>query len=199
MTAADRVVLVGCGILRREVLSLVEQNDWPVDTCFLDSALHCELDKLSAALERALRKYDGREIIVFYGCCHPLMDRMIAPASALRTEGQNCVDMLLGNERFSRELADGAFFLLQDWASRWEHIVTKSFGTRDAGIIRQIFSVDRTYMLGVRTPCSDDFTADAERAAALAGLPLRWTDVTLEHLEAVLRQAIVLQRGEGDA
>jgi len=190
MTNEGRMLLLGCGVLQTEIRFLIEKNAWPLDTYFLDSALHCEFDRLSASLTAALDEHRGRKIIVFYGCCHPLMDQMLAQAGAIRTEGQNCIDMLLGNARFSQELENGAFFLLEEWARRWEYIVTKTFGTTNVEIIREIFGEDRKYLLGVRTPCSGDFTAVAEKAGEFVDLPLRWTDVTLDNLEAVLQQAM---------
>jgi len=189
------MLLLGCGVLRREIRFLIEKNAWPLDTYFLDSALHCELDKLSASLTAALERHRGRDIIVFYGCCHPLMEQMLALAGASRTEGQNCADMLLGNARFSEELANGAFFLLEEWARRWRYIVTRSFGTANIEIVREIFQGDRKYLLCVRTPCSGDFAAEAERAGELVGLPIRWADTTLDNLEAVLQQAILQRAG----
>jgi hypothetical protein len=36
---------------------------------------------------------------------------------------------------------------------------------------------------------------EAERAGELVGLPIRWTDATLDNLEAVLQQAIFQRAG----
>jgi len=185
-----RLLLMGCGILRQEVRFLIEKNNWPVDTQFFDSALHCEFDKLAACLTTGLTKQTGREVVIFYGTCHPLMDRMLDEARTFRTEGQNCVDMLLGNELFTQELLAGAFFLMEEWAKRWERILTKTFGTNNWDLIREIFGGDRKYLLCLRTPCSGDFSREAEEAGRLVGLPLRWLDVGLDHLEAVLKAAI---------
>lgn len=195
MTPEGRILLIGCGVLRREIRWLIDQRAWPVDTHFLDSALHCELGRLSASLTSALRDHAGRSIIVFYGCCHPLMDEMVAEAGAIRTEGQNCVEMLLGHERFFDELSSGAFFLLEEWAGGWEDIITKTFGTTRLEIVREIFRDDRTYLLCVRTPCSGDFASDAEKAGELVDLPIRWIDVTLDNLEKVLQRALVQRAG----
>ena len=186
----DRILLMGCGILRQEVRYLITKNNWPVDTTFFDSALHCEFDKLSHCLTTGISKHAEREVVVFYGACHPLMERILDEAHTFRIEGQNCVDMLLGNEVFTRELLGGAFFLLEEWSHRWEYIVTKSFGTRNWEVIREMFGGDRKYLLCLRTPCSADFSKDAEEAGRLVGLPLRWMDVDLDHLEAVLTEAI---------
>ena len=187
------LLILGCGIFTKEIKALIEKNHWAVETAFLDSALHNYLDKLAKGLAGSLAKRQDRDVVVFYGCCHPLIDRMVAAAGCVRVAGQNCVEMLLGRERFDAELEEGAFFLLEEWALRWPVITRELYG-KDPAILREIFGGDRKYMLAVRTPCSDDFTAAAEEAAETVGLPLRWTDSGLEHLEAVLAEAIRLKR-----
>jgi hypothetical protein len=186
----EALLMLGCGILKREVQFLIEKNHWPLETSLMASALHCELDKLERGLRGSLHKHEDRRTLVFYGCCHPRMDDILAQAHSLRTEGQNCVEMVLGHERFEQELLAGAFFLFEEWARKWQRITHLTFGTDRQSVIREIFQGDRSYMLGLRTPCSGDFQAEAEAAAAFVGLPLRWLDVGLEHLEGVLREAI---------
>lgn len=188
----NRLLLVGCGILKNEIRHLIEANHWPLDTYFLDSALHIDFEALSQSLKSALAAHAGRNTIVFYGCCHPLMEKMLEDAGTIRTVGQNCVDMLLGNEMFTEELSKGAFFLLEDWARRWELISEKTFG-KNREVMREIFRGDRKYMLALETPCSGDFRAEAEAAAAAAGLPLRWMNVSLDHLKTVIEAAIALK------
>ena len=185
-----RIMLIGCGILRKEVEFLIAKNNWPLRPLFLDSALHVDFDRLASALTSALDRHRGKEIIVFYGTCHPLMERILAEARTFRTRGQNCVEMLLGHELFTRELSAGAYFLLEEWARRWEQIQAKTFNTTNLALIRDIFREDRKYLLALKTPCSNDFSADAERAAGLVDLPLRWRSVSLDHLETVLAEAI---------
>ena len=185
----NRLLLVGCGILQKEIRRLIDKNSWPLDTAFLDSALHINFEELSEQLTKAFAKYQGREIIVFYGTCHPLMEGILKKGKTFRTEGQNCVDILLGNTLFNEELANGAFFLLEDWARRWEYITTKTFGT-NIDLIREIYQGDRNYLLCLKTPCSSEFSAEAEAAGARVGLPIRWMEVGLDHLESVLQDAI---------
>ena len=183
------LLILGCGIFSKEIATLVEKNRWTVETAFLDSALHNYLDKLAKGLTGSLAKRRDREVVVFYGCCHPLIDRMVAEAGCRRVVGQNCVEMLLGRQRFDAELEQGAFFLLEEWALRWPVITRELYG-KNPEILREVFGGDRSYILAVRTPCSGDFIAAAEAAAETAGLPLRWTDAGLEHLEGVLQEAI---------
>ena len=186
----ERLLLLGCGVLRKEILFLIEKNGWPMDTLFLDSKLHCEYDALAHSLTSALAANRTRDVIVFYGCCHPLIDNMLERDNTLRTVGQNCIDMLLGRDKFNAELSNGAFFLLEDWAWNWKAIITKSFGTCNLDVIKDIFRGDRKYLLCIRTPCSADFTSQAEQAGEMVGLPLRWMNAALDQLEAVLGAAI---------
>jgi len=185
------LVMVGCGILHKEVDFLIRKNGWNVTTRFLDSALHNYLDRLSAQLNAALAAEEraGQEPVVFYGSCHPRMEQILGEHHTVRTPGQNCIVMLLGYEQFMEHLARGAYFLLEDWALTWEPMITECFGANLA-VIREIFHGSHKLMIALRTPCSGDFRQAAEAAARFVDLPLEWMDVDLGHLESVLAEAI---------
>jgi hypothetical protein len=187
----EKLLLLGCGILSKEIRFLVAKNHWPVDMLFLDSALHIDFNKLAKGLKGSLAKHRHRQCVVFYGACHPLMERMLAAEHTQRTPGQNCVDILLGFDVFSHELEQGAFFLMEDWARRWEYITRITYGTDKLSIVRDILKESqRTYILALRTPCCSDFSAAAEEISYKLDWPLRWMDVNLNHLETVLRQTL---------
>jgi hypothetical protein len=189
------MVMVGCGILQKEVEALIRKNGWDVETHFIESALHNYFGRLWAELEAALtaEEHKGKETIVFYGSCHPLMDRMLEKHRTLRTCGQNCIVMLLGYERFMAELSRGAFFLLEEWALKLEPMITACFGS-NLRVVREIFHSSHKLLLAIRTPSSGDFTAAAEAAARFIDLPLEWIDVDLNHLESVLADAMERKR-----
>lgn len=189
VVAEPPLLLVGCGILRKEVDYLIQKNGWLVETQFLVSSLHNYLNKLWLELNQALDAQQGRETIVFYGSCHPLMDKILQKHHTLRTAGQNCIVMLLGYERFMEELGKGAYFLLEDWALTFEPMITQAFGKNQA-VVREIFHGSHQCIIAIRTPCSSDFSVAAETAARFVDLPLRWMDVDLDHLESVLADAI---------
>ncbi len=190
MCQGDQTVLIGCGILAREIHALIKKNDWSIATVLFDSNLHNDFVLLGEALTSGLNTHPPGQTIVFYGCCHPLIDDMVAGASSTRTQGQNCVEMLLGHTLFTSELEQGAYFLFESWARNWPRVIAASFGTTRPEVIRAIFAEDRRYLLALRTPCSGDFTREAEEAGRSAGLPVRWQDVSLDHLELTLRNAI---------
>ena len=182
-------LLLGCGILQKEVKFLIEKNGWPLDTDFLDSSLHVNFEKLAHELQTGILRNKERDIIVFYGCCHPRMEKILETARTFRTEGQNCVEMLLGREKFMEELTNGAFFLLEDWALRWDEAIGNSFGD-NPDVAREIFQLSSKSLLCLRTPCSGNFEKAADEVGDKVGLPVRWLDVGLGHLEEVLRQAV---------
>ena len=186
---SENELLLGCGILKKEVRFLIEKNGWNLDTLFLDSALHIDLQKLSSSLTGSLAKNSARNPRVFYGACHPQMDEFLNNAKTIRSKGQNCVEMLLGKKLFTEELSKGAFFLLEDWALRWEYIITKTFGT-NWEITKDIFRGDRKYLLCLRTPCSGNFENQALKAGDMVGLQVKWMDVTLDNLEKILMNTI---------
>jgi hypothetical protein len=185
----DHCLLLGCGILRKEVEFLIRKNGWPLDTDWLDSSLHVNFEKLAHELQTGILRNKKRDMVVFYGCCHPRMEDILDKAHTFRTEGQNCVEMLLGRETFMRELSDGAFFLLEDWALRWDEVMGTTFG-RKPEVVKEIFSLSSKSILCLRTPCSGDFEEAAYAAGNKVGLPVRWMDVGLEHLEEVLKQVV---------
>lgn len=192
MTSAsdDRtLLLIGCGILQKEVCYLIAKNSWPVTSVFLPSGLHTDFGKLQHSLEACLKQHAGQPRLVFYGACHPLMDKILAAADTIRTAGQNCVDIYLGHEAFCRELENGAFFLFEDWALHWDSIVAGEQGLSPP-VMRDIFRAAHTHLLAIRTPCSGDFTAQAEAISTCTSLELRWLDMGLEHLEKVLEATI---------
>ncbi len=191
LDAADSLVLVGCSILHKEVDYLIKKNHWLIETHYLNSALHNYLDRLSKELNQALDEeaLKGHNSLVFYGSCHPLMERYLDSHQTCRTHGQNCIVMLLGYEFFMQELSKGAYFLLEDWALSWETMLSGFLG-ENISVIREIFHSSHKYILALRTPCSSDYTHAAEKAASYVDLPLRWLDVDLQELESVMADGI---------
>jgi len=182
-------LLVGCNILQREIAWLANKNRWELELRFRAAGLCTETVDLEPPFGTDLECASARPLVVFYGDCHHRMTSWIASASAVRIEGRNCAEILLGKERYNAELAAGAYFLLESAARRWESTLDRVFGPHRS-VARQIFRLDRSYFLGVTTPCTEDYSSLAEVIASSIGLPLRWTNVPLCYLEAALQAAI---------
>ena len=185
----QKLTLIACGILQKEINVLIRKNSWPVSPVYLPSGLHVDFGKLQRTLEKCLKHYGDQPRIVFYGACHPLMDQILGASNTIRTPGQNCVDIYLGSSLFNHELAEGAFFLFEDWALHWDGIIGGKCGLTPA-VMRDIFHSAHTRLLAIRTPCSGDFSAQAEEISRRTALELHWIDVGLEHLEQALGTVI---------
>jgi hypothetical protein len=183
------VALVGCGILKNEISYLINKNKWNVEPHFLSSSLHVDFKQLENALVNRLFQLGKDPKVVFYGTCHPNMNNFMEQGNALRTKGQNCVEILLGRELFDKYLSSGAFFLMEDWALHWKTVMTKAFGDKPE-VIREIFSSEHKYVLALRTVCSSNYETEALKISEEVGLPLQWLDVDLDHLESVLTETI---------
>jgi hypothetical protein len=187
--SCERCRLVACGIFTREIRWLIEKNRWPVDAVFLDSSLHVDFGRLEQGLTAALSRVAGEDVAVFYGACHPDMDLILSDPRVARTPVENCVEALLGRDAYLRELELGAFFLFEEWARRARPVILSAFGGSEA-IAREVYQAERKYLLCVRTPCSRDFATAAGDTGDMLGLPLRWVDASLDHLESVLSWTI---------
>lgn len=188
--------LIGCGILKREIALLAERNGWAIEADYLPPVLHVDPSSLEKGLREGLARHPPGAM-VFYGQCHPGMDRMVSEARAFRSRGQNCIEMLLGPDRYMREAEAGAFFLLEAFAEGWDEAILRTFGGNPE-IAAEILGLSCRHFLCLRTPCSGDYSAKAGEISQKTGLPLVWTDVRLDHLESVMK-ALISAAAEGPA
>ncbi len=189
---------IGCGILNKEIEYILKKNKLSVNIRFLNSSLHNNFDKLYMGLETELKNCEVKKSVVFYGCCHPLIDKLLVGYSAKRTVGQNCISMLIGEDYFESEEKKGAYFLVEDWANNWEMLLYEEFG-KNIEIIREIFRESRKYILAINTPFSSNYAFRAEKFSEAVELPLVWIDTNLEHLENCLLDAFknVMEQNNG--
>lgn len=193
VTAPGPPLVIGCGVLGRELRWLAAQRGWALELKLLDPMLHIEPPRLAREVCHELELARGRDVSLFYGACHPSMDRWAARHAAPRAAGACCFEMLLGPARYAHELERGSFFLVEALLPRWRQALELTFGARP-WLVKEVFK-SHQQLLALRTPCSQDYRAEAEAAAASVGLPLEWADVELGHLEAVLAPLVARGRG----
>ncbi|OHD12766.1 MAG: hypothetical protein A2086_07250 [Spirochaetes bacterium GWD1_27_9] len=180
-------ILIGCGILKKEINYLIEKNNWEIEVFYLDSSLHINFDKLYNGLKFFLEKFKDREKYVFYGCCHPQIDDLLKEYNCKRTIGQNCIEILLGNELFTEELTNGAFFLLEDWCLRFDFIF-KEFLCWKEEMVKMVLKSEHKYFCCIKTPCSNDFYNESDVISRKYDIPIKWLNVNLDNLNNILKQ-----------
>lgn len=80
-----KTLLIGCGGLRKELELLRNRNSWEMETRFLDSFLHVDLELLYRELEAALALPAERTEVCF-GVCHPRIKDLLVSATILSIE-----------------------------------------------------------------------------------------------------------------
>lgn len=130
MDEVKQTVCIACSIFRNELELLRSQGRFTLDTDYLDSSLHLYPSKLQAELDRFVQRHRDQQqrVLLLFGDCHAYMvDYGDGPGIA-RTEGVNCCQIMLENGEYQRLHRDGYFFLLPEWALRWEEIIKACIG-----------------------------------------------------------------------
>lgn len=175
-----KTVIVACGIIRQEVLQVLEEMQSTIECTFLPSSLHIDLENLYSSLNATLNNHKENKIILLYGCCHPNIKKLESAYGAKRMKPINCIELIMGESPYRYHLQMGAFFLLPDWVYSWEKVTCKIFGKsmKDA---KPILQGEHKYLLAVETEKNEKFAMACNTLAKEVELPLRFykTDLSI--------------------
>lgn len=182
-----KVIGISCGIFQEELKILEENNELPVEFLYLDSTLHMRPDKLKRNLDdlinETLKTYD--HIILIYGDCHPYMIDTYDSDKVKKVEGINCVEIILGKERYRKLRREGAFFVFDEWANRWKEVFVKELGLTK--ILAPKFMNDmHKSILYLNTGVSEVPTVLLENMSDYFQLPYDILEVKLDVLSKVI-------------
>ena len=180
--APDRVLLIACGALAREIVVLREANRWRhLDLACLPAKLHNQPQKIPEAVRARVRKARAegyRSVYVVYADCGTggLLDRVCEEEGVERIEGPHCYSFFDGNEAFAtRAREDGeitAFYLTDFLARQFDTLIWKGMGLdRHPGLLPMIFG---NYEALVYLAQTDDPGLEAEARAAADRLGLEF-------------------------
>jgi hypothetical protein len=110
-------LLISCGILQPEIEVLINSGAIDAEAVYLNKFLHMNHQKLHDALKDALNRYRQRSPVVVYGdLCLGFkgeMHTLLAGFEAIKVDGLNCIDCLLGGRGKLLEIdPDHRFFFL---------------------------------------------------------------------------------------
>lgn len=175
---AERLLVIGCGMIAREVLAVKDQLglDHLELTC-LPAELHYHPDRIPTAMDKAITeaKAEGyRHIFVGYADCGTggLLDRVCERQEVERIAGPHCFAFYQGLTAFEeRGDADMTSFYMTDFLCRhFETFFIKPLGLdRHPELARDFFG---NYEKLIYLAQTDDPALDrvAEQAAAMLGL-----------------------------
>lgn len=134
--ASDRVMLIACGALAREVLAIIALNGWThLDLECLPASLHNRPDRIPEAVRlkaRAARARGYGAVMALYADCGAggRLDAVCAEEGIERIPGPHCYAFFDGLEAFAaRGQAEiGAFYLTDFLARQFDALVWRGLG-----------------------------------------------------------------------
>lgn len=195
---AGPVRVFSCGIFRNEYQLLPEDLRSSLSPVFLSSMLHMEPERLDDLLGSCLRSAGGRSTLILFGDCCPHMQELDCVAGNARTEGVNCCEIYLGCERYRQLRRERTFFLMPEWAGRWEHVVKHELGLEDKQLARDFMSQSMNKAVYIDTGVLAVPEADLMDFTEHTGLAVQVETVGPEHfLEAVIMALRRIDEGSG--
>ncbi len=175
--AAERVLLIACGALAREILDLIARNGWShMDLTCLPAILHNHPDRIAPAVEQAVQKHRATHarIFVVYADCgtggglRATCDRL----GVAMVEGPHCYSFFEGNARFAAKAEDEftAFYLTDFLVRQFDAFVWEPLGLDRHPQLHDTYFGHYTKLVYQAQTDDPALTARAEDCAARLGL-----------------------------
>ena len=171
-----RVLVIACGALAREILSLREGPLGAFDVTCLPAKLHNRPALIPAAVQAKIRakRADYDEILCLYGDCGTggELDRVLEAEGVRRIGGPHCYSFYAGEAEFEAMMEEelGTFFLTDFLARHFETLVIEGLGLDRFPQLRDdLFGHYRKLVYLAQTD-DEAATAKAEAAAQRLGL-----------------------------
>ncbi|HZR92478.1 MAG TPA: DUF1638 domain-containing protein [Gaiellaceae bacterium] len=135
LLAAERVLVLACGALAREVLAVVRANLFEhVDVRCLPATLHATPARIAPEVERTLAALAGAydRVLVAYADCGTAgaLDEVLERHGAERLPGAHCYELFAGPRAWQelQEEEPGTFYLTDFLARHFESLVVRPLG-----------------------------------------------------------------------
>ncbi len=171
----DRLLLIACGALAREVLALKQINGWDhMELICLPAILHNAPEKIPEAVRDSFNRHraDYDRIFVLYADCGTggLLQAMCDELGVQMLPGPHCYAFFDGIETFEARGEVTAFYLTDFLARQFDAFVWQPLGLDRHPQLRDMYfgNYDRlVYLAQTEDP---GLTVQAEEAAARLGL-----------------------------
>jgi hypothetical protein len=187
-TRSERVAIIACGALAREVLLLQARHGWHADVLGVPALLHNEPDRIPAAVLQRIREARERyrRLVVVYGDCGSggQLDALLAAEGVERIAGPHCYEMYAGVQ-FDAIMAEapGTFFLTDYMVRSFDHLVIEGLGLDRFPELRDDYFGNYSRVVYLAQEDNAELRARAEWAAAQLDLPLEIRQVGYGDLE----------------
>jgi hypothetical protein len=191
-----RLEVIACGALSRHVRDIVARRGWPVAVHSLPAILHNRPQKITLMAERAVVSAlgQGRKVALAYADCGTYggLDEVCARHGVRRLPGLHCYDLFAGAPRIASMFeAEPGTYVLTDFLLRsFDRSVLAELGLdRYPELWDDYFGHYRRLIWLAQAP-SPALQAQADRVAAMFGLPLTRIDTGVSRLERALEELL---------
>ena len=195
----EPIRLLSCGIFKEEYQLLPPDLRLRLAPVFLDSMLHMDPEKLDAMLGNFLQGLGGKPAVISFGDCCPHMQELGSVACVARTRGVNCCEIYLGRERYRKLCREQTFFLMPEWAMRWERVVKKELGLADRQLARDFMAQSMSKAMYIDTGIIPIPEAELAAFSDHTGLAVSIESTGPEHFIAAMQSALLAADSGGDA
>ena len=173
----DRVLVIGCGALARELVAVIDQAGLTnVDLTCLPATLHNRPGGIPALVREKITaarpRYD--KIFVAYADCGTggLLDAMLADEGVERLPGAHCYEFYAGPSAFAgmTEHELGTFFLTDFLARNFDRLVIKGLGLDRHPELLEVYFGNYTRLVYLAQTDDPALLTASRRAARRLGL-----------------------------
>ncbi|AFA49428.1 DUF1638 domain-containing protein [Acetobacterium woodii] len=201
-------VLIGCGVLRKEIEAFLKDSD--IECRWLEEQLHNEPDKLHLEIQEAIDAQTEADLIYLnYGLCgKALLGIQAKSCPIVMPRVEDCIEIILHGRSDVDALRCTSYFVSQGWlwgedGIGYEHDrVKKKYGEEKALRIARVMFKNYQYLLFIRTGVeTNDDRLKCEAMAQKLGLGIHETDGNIHLLEEMMSgvrddRYIILEPGE---
>lgn len=195
-TNAEKVRVIACGAIAREVLAIREANGLShIDLLCLPAIWHAHPEKITPGVEQAIaeaRAEGFSRIFVGYADCGTggLLDRLCEREGVERIAGPHCYSFFAGNAAFAAKDDDVTSFFLTDFLARqFRAFVIEPLGLDRYPQLKDMYFGNYTKLVYLSQVKDEALQQKAKEAADYLGLTYEYRftgygDLTSELLRA---------------
>jgi hypothetical protein len=191
-----QVEIVACGALAGHVREIAARRGWPVTVRPLPAVLHNRPQKIKIEAERAVVSAlaSGHAVALAYADCgsYGALDELCARYGVRRLPGLHCYDVFAGPDRMAAMFgAEPGTYVLTDFLLRsFDRSVLAGLGLDRHPELWDDYFGHYTRLVWLAQEPSPALEAEADRVAAMFGLPLTRVDVGVSRLEHELSRLV---------
>jgi hypothetical protein len=196
-TKREKVHIIGCGAIAREILAVCEANGLDhIDLACLPAIWHNTPDKITPGVKDAIEKARAKgfeRIFVAYADCGTggILDRLCEEEGVSRIAGPHCYSFFAGNEDFAHRWEDDfiSFFLTDFLVRQFEAFVIEPLGLDRHPELRDMYFGHYKKLVYLSQREDEDLQERAEKAAERLGLAYEYRFTGYGDLTSALKSA----------